>query len=74
MTAQQHEPVVEPVVPMPQVLLTVPEVAAILRVSKMTVYRMVRSGELESVTLGARNIRVSRASVAAAMGALWPGQ
>lgn len=38
-------------------LLTVEEVAAVLRVSKMTVYRKVHSGELESVHFG-RSFRV----------------
>ena len=32
--------------------LTVAEVAAIMRVSKMTVYRLVHSGELTSVRVG----------------------
>lgn len=31
---------------------TVPEVAKMLRLSKMTVYRAVRSEELESITIG----------------------
>lgn len=38
-------------------LLTVEEVASVLRVSKMTVYRKVHSGELESVHFG-RSFRV----------------
>lgn len=38
-------------------LLTVPEVAAVLRVSKMTVYRKVHSGELPSVHFG-RSFRI----------------
>ena len=32
--------------------LTVAEVAAVMRVSKMTVYRLVHSGELASVRVG----------------------
>jgi excisionase family DNA binding protein len=32
--------------------LTVAEVAAIMRVSKMTVYRLVHSGELEAIRVG----------------------
>lgn len=32
--------------------LTVGEVAAIMRVSKMTVYRIVKSGELEAIQVG----------------------
>jgi excisionase family DNA binding protein len=38
-------------------MLTVSEVAAALRVSKMTIYRMVRSGQLSSVRVG-RSYRV----------------
>ena len=34
--------------------LTVAEVAAVMRVSKMTVYRMVHSGELPAVRVGRR--------------------
>lgn len=41
----------------PVQLLTVAEVAAALRVSKMTVYRMVRSGELPSTQFG-RSYRI----------------
>lgn len=37
--------------------LTVAEVASIMRVSKMTVYRMVHSGELPAVRVG-RSFRV----------------
>ena len=37
--------------------LTVAEVAAILRVSKMTVYRLVHSGEMPAVKVG-RSYRV----------------
>ncbi|MCA1713431.1 MAG: excisionase family DNA-binding protein [Actinobacteria bacterium] len=42
--------------------LTVAEVAAIMRVSKMTVYRMVHSGELTSVRVG-RSFRVPEQAV-----------
>lgn len=38
-------------------LLTVAEVAELLRVSTMTVYRLIRSGELPAVRVG-RNYRV----------------
>lgn len=38
-------------------ILTVAEVALRLRVSKMTVYRLIRSGELASVRVG-RSFRV----------------
>ncbi len=39
--------------------LTVEEVAAEVRVSKMTVYRMIHSGELRAVRIG-RSFRVRR--------------
>ena len=38
-------------------LLTVAEVATLLRVSKMSVYRLIHSGELEAVRFG-RSFRV----------------
>ncbi|MDP8960578.1 MAG: helix-turn-helix domain-containing protein [Actinomycetota bacterium] len=40
-------------------LLTVAEVAGLLRVSTMTVYRLIRTGELSAVRVG-RNYRVRR--------------
>lgn len=42
--------------------LTVAEVAAQMRVSKMTVYRLVHSGELEAVRVG-RSFRVPEDAV-----------
>ena len=42
--------------------LTVAEVAALMRVSKMSVYRMIHAGELEAVRFG-RNFRVTEAAV-----------
>lgn len=42
--------------------LTVAEVATIMRVSKMTVYRLVHSGELPAVRVG-RSFRVPEAAV-----------
>ena len=42
--------------------LTVQEVAAVMRVSKMTVYRLVHSGELASVRVG-RSFRVPEQAV-----------
>lgn len=33
-------------------LLTVPEIAGLLRVSKMTVYRLIQSGELSAYKIG----------------------
>ncbi|MHB1738457.1 MAG: helix-turn-helix domain-containing protein [Actinomycetes bacterium] len=49
--------------PMPEVcFLTVAEVAAIMRVSKMTVYRLVHTGELPAVRVG-RSYRVQEQAV-----------
>ena len=42
--------------------LTVAEVAAVMRVSRMTVYRLVHSGELASVRVG-RSFRVPEHAV-----------
>ena len=42
--------------------LTVAEVAALMRVSKMTVYRLVHAGELSAVRVG-RSFRVSEEAV-----------
>lgn len=42
--------------------LTVAEVAAIMRVSKMTVYRLVHAGELPAVRVG-RSFRVPEGAV-----------
>lgn len=42
--------------------LTVAEVAAVMRVSKMTVYRLVHSGELPAVRVG-RSFRVKDTDV-----------
>jgi excisionase family DNA binding protein len=49
--------------PLAQVkFLTVAEVAALMRVSKMTVYRLVHSGELNAVRVG-RSFRVPEKAV-----------
>ena len=42
--------------------LTVAEVATVMRVSKMTVYRLVHSGELQAVRVG-RSFRVPERAV-----------
>jgi excisionase family DNA binding protein len=42
--------------------LTIAEVAAMMRVSKMTVYRLVHNGELPAVRVG-RSFRVTEADV-----------
>lgn len=46
--------------------LTVAEVAELMRVSKMTVYRLVHSGELPAVRFG-RSFRVPESAVAEAI-------
>lgn len=46
--------------------LTVAEVADMMRVSKMTVYRMVHSGELPAIRFG-RSFRVPESAVVAAI-------
>lgn len=43
--------------------LTVPETADILRVSKMTVYRLIHGGDVESIRVG-RSFRIKSDSVA----------
>ena len=43
-------------------LLTVAEVAILMRVSRMTVYRLVNSGDLAAARVG-RSFRVSREAV-----------
>jgi excisionase family DNA binding protein len=44
-------------------VLTVPEAAAILRIGRNQAYELVRSGELRSVRLGNRTIRVPRVAL-----------
>ena len=58
-------PVGRPAVPAPRAavtFLTVAEVAAMMRVSKMTVYRLVHAGELAAVRVG-RSFRVPERAV-----------
>ena len=58
-------PVGRPAVPAPRAavtFLTVAEVAAMMRVSKMTVYRLVHAGELPAVRVG-RSFRVPEDAV-----------
>jgi excisionase family DNA binding protein len=56
-------PMVERPAPRPAVaFLTVAEVAAIMRVSKMTVYRLVHGGDLAAVRVG-RSFRVPEPAV-----------
>ena len=46
--------------------LTVAEVAELMRVSKMTVYRLVHAGELPAIRFG-RSFRVPESAVSAAI-------
>jgi excisionase family DNA binding protein len=61
---EPKEPAVHPVDPaLSEVhFLTVAEVATVMRVSKMTVYRMVHAGELPAVRVG-RSFRVPEQAV-----------
>lgn len=43
-------------------LLTVAEVAGIMRVSNMTVYRLIKSGQLGAIRVG-KNYRIRRSDV-----------
>ena len=43
-------------------LLTVSEVASVMRVSNMTVYRLIKSGDLAAVRVG-KNYRIREAAV-----------
>ena len=43
-------------------LLTVVEVAGIMRVSNMTVYRLIKSGQLAAIRVG-KNYRIRRSDV-----------
>lgn len=53
-------------------LYTVAEVAAMMRVSKMTVYRMVRAGTIRSIRFG-RSYRVPQSAVRDYLDATNPG-
>lgn len=43
-------------------LLTVGEVAALMRVSNMTVYRLIKAGQLSAIRVG-KNYRIRRSDV-----------
>lgn len=45
-------------------LLVVREVAELMRVSRMTVYRLIRAGDLPAIRVG-RNLRIRRGDIAA---------
>ena len=53
-------------------LYTVAEVAAMMRVSKMTVYRMVQAGTIDSIRFG-RSYRVPQSAVRNYLDATNPG-
>lgn len=50
-----------------QEFYTLPQVAELLQVSRATVQNLVASGDLEAVRIGARIVRVTGESLAAAM-------
>lgn len=58
--------------------LKVAEVAELLQISKMTVYRMVEAGELPAIQFGSgdqwRNIRIPAAALAEFLTASWVGE
>lgn len=65
------EPALPPGAGTDRVFMKCSEVAALLRLSKMTVYRMVQDGALEGQRFG-RSLRITRASVKKLMGDTWP--
>jgi excisionase family DNA binding protein len=58
---------VAPTPPPPPILLTLPEAARELRLSRQTMYALIRRGDLEAVHIG-RAARVRRADVLALVG------
>lgn len=54
--------------------LKVSEVAQILRVAPMTVYRMVESGDLPAIRFNAKTIRIPIAAMAEFLAASWVGE
>ncbi|WP_028281224.1 helix-turn-helix domain-containing protein [Arthrobacter sp. H5] len=58
--------------PMTTNFLTVSEIAARMRVSKMTVYRLVKSGALKGIRFG-RSYRVSETAVEQYLKSVNPG-
>jgi excisionase family DNA binding protein len=59
--------------PSPMTFLTVQEVADIMRVSSMTVYRMVHSGDIPAIRFG-RSFRIPQSAVTNMMGKIQPDQ
>lgn len=60
--------------PLPEPLMLVEEVASLLRVSKMSIYRMVKGDQpaLVGIWLSPHALRITRESVKALMGPAWP--
>jgi len=54
-------------------MLTVPEVMAKLKVSRWTVYKLIRSGELDSVLVGDRCRRIPQSALEAYVARLREG-
>lgn len=50
--------------------MTVSEVAEVMRVSKMTVYRLIHAGELPAIRVG-KSFRVPQGAVSALIDASW---
>ncbi|GAA0969590.1 hypothetical protein GCM10009555_016990 [Acrocarpospora macrocephala] len=44
-------------------LLTVPDAMAVLRVSRWTIYNLIRSGDLTSITVGVRCRRIPASAI-----------
>ena len=55
-------------------LYKVAEVASYLRISRMSVYRMVEDGRLRAVTVGDKIVRIPASAVAEMTGGLLPPQ
>jgi excisionase family DNA binding protein len=53
--------------------VTVPEIATDLRLSRMTVYRLIHDGELPGLRVGKRSIRVPRDAYAEYLRDRWSG-
>lgn len=62
LTGAPFEDFVARVEPVGGALVTVAEVAALMRVSTMTVYRIIRSGDLPAIRVG-KNFRIREADV-----------
>ncbi len=54
-------------------LMTVAEVADVMRVSKMTVYRLIHSGELPAIRVG-KSFRVPQSALETLLDVSWPAE